>query len=315
MSPHAARLEGKGEGLSVAHLLARDGDDNLLAFSGTGSALPEDECLVAVNTFNAHDELGAVALLNCHRPVFPLAASLERDWAVREWCGQCHRKKGLVVWPGHPGQPEALACLLLGEVDAFEVGPGLDGWPLFELLLRCGVRAALAGGSGKASPARAVGEVRTYVHCPEGLTLPAWIEGLRAGKSFVTTGPLLDFSYRDGVLRAEACSLTPLTRLELIAGGEVVAATSSGQAEVAFRPEVTTWVAARCLAEGGGWAHTSPLWVDVPARPWRVRQADLDDLRGMLAQGEAYAARLPEKRGSSLRQTLREAAQAVEARG
>ncbi len=313
LSPHAARLEGRGEGLSVVHLLARAGDDNLLAFSGTGHALPDDECLVAVNTLNVHPALGTVALLDSHRPVFPLAASEEAEWSVRDWCGQCHRKRGLVVWPGGPGQGEALACLILGEVDAFEVTPAMDGWPLYERLLRCGVRAALVGGSGKESPARALGQMRTYARCPDGLGLAAWADAAREGRTFATNGPLLEFSYREGVARAEARAVAPFERLEIVAGGEVIAATSLGELEADFTPEATTWLAARCTGPGA-WAHTSPLWVDVPGRPWRVRQDDIDAVGATLAEASAYAEGMPEKGREALRGTLRQAREVLEGR-
>ena len=106
------------EGLAVVNLLAfetqlpsADGRTypaapNLTAFSGQQPALPSDDCLVVVNTLNTHPVLGAVALLNCHRIVFPLVfgvADATDDWSVCDWCDQCHRKGGLTLWSDFAG--------------------------------------------------------------------------------------------------------------------------------------------------------------------------------------------------------------------
>src|SRR5207248_1703111 len=127
-------------------------------------------CLVAVNTLNTHPVLGCVALLNSHRPVFPLRFGGDRPdhWSVADWCDQCHRKTGLVVWPDlprlRPDQPqgEALAALVLGKVDAFEVGPDLGSLSDYHRLLDAGFRPVLVGGSGKDSNAVVLGSMRTY---------------------------------------------------------------------------------------------------------------------------------------------------------
>src|SRR5579875_3537809 len=202
LSPHAARLEGAAEGLDVVNLLAhqrpprlgRQGAGpagemgftsfgafvNLLAFSGTQPTL-EGLPYVVVNTCNTHPVLGTVALLNCHRVVYPLrfgAPDGLDDWSVADWCDQCHRKKGLVVWPDFPRltaehpQGEALAALLLGKVDAFEVCPAREGSRINALnnnsladwyrLLACGQCLPLMGASGKTSNAIALGALRTY---------------------------------------------------------------------------------------------------------------------------------------------------------
>jgi hypothetical protein len=319
LSPHAALLEGRAEGLSVVHLLAREQPgkqaSNLLAFSGTQPCLPHDDCLVAVNTLNEHSVLGTVALLNSHRPVFPLRAGAPdvEEWSVRDWCGQCHRKKGLVVWPDLPRltpdapQGEALACLLLGEIDAYEVGPDakLDGPAMtwYYRLLGCGVRAALVGASGKDSASVALGAMRTYALCPDGLSLPGWVDAVRQRRTFVTNGPLLDFSVRDGKVRAEAHAVAPFERFEVVDGGEVVASTSGNELEVPFVPEQTTWVAARCVG-ATGFAHTSPVWVEVAGRPWRIKADDIAPVRELLDATHAWAERLPEKGRAALRETV-----------
>ncbi|MGH7224747.1 MAG: hypothetical protein ACRELF_16110, partial [Gemmataceae bacterium] len=217
LSPHAARLEGAAEGLDVVNLLAHERPPhldrpaalvNLLAFSGTQPTL-DGSPRVVVNTCNTHPLLGTVALLNCHRVVYPLrfgAPDGLDDWSVADWCAQCHRKKGLVAWPDlprltaeHP-QGEALAVLLLGKIDAFEIcrlgdpqSAALADW---YRLLACGQHLPLLGASGKDRNTIALGSVRTYARLEpnQEFSYGAWIEAVRAGRTFVTDGPLLALS-------------------------------------------------------------------------------------------------------------------------
>jgi hypothetical protein len=220
---------------------------------------------------------------------------------VADWCDQCHRKRGLVVWPDlprldeeHP-QGEALAALLLDKVDAFEItsfaGPESANLRDYYRLLECGCWPALVGGSGKDSNAMPLGSVRTYAHLSdETLTTDNWATAIRCRHTFVTNGPLLSlgvFGHTDpparvGVkagqaveLRAEAQSTLPFDYLELLAGGNLIASkTASGNRlsavlEAEYIATRSTWIAARCysaerLATGScNFAHTMPFWLDV----------------------------------------------------
>jgi hypothetical protein len=340
LAPHAALLEGAAEDLAVVNLLARarpPGPEgpaaypNLLAFSGTTPALPPaGGCQVVVNTLNAHPVLGSVALLNCHRVVHPLrfgGPDLADDWSVADWCDQCHRKEGLVVWAdlprltGEHPQGEALSALLLGKVDAYEVcsfpEPEPDVLADYYRLLDCGVRVALVGGSGKDSNAVALGGVRTYarVGAGEEFGYGAWVEGMRAGRTFVTTGPLLWLSV-DGEgpgavlrrergatvsLRAEARTVVPFDELDLLVNGTVVAAKETSgnrvfaQVETDWEVAGSAWVAARCwgrdaLPGGRAYAHTSPVYLDVGGAPLRPGELSVQPLLAALDRTLAWVA-------------------------
>jgi len=130
LSPAAAALEGAAEGLELVHVLATRWDTpglprlaNLLDFSGQQVALERHGCKVVVNTYQRGGAWGDLALLHCHRVVFPLVAGEPgfEHYTLADWCYQCHRKGGLVVWPDFPGlMGERLPLALLGEIDAIE---------------------------------------------------------------------------------------------------------------------------------------------------------------------------------------------------
>jgi hypothetical protein len=236
---------------------------------------------VVVNTINTHPELGTVSLLSSHRPVYPLRFGVPGldDWSVADWCDQCHRKRGLVVWPDLPRlrpdapQGEALAAQILGKIDAFEISrftsiepESLAAW---YRLLDCGYRLPLVGGSGKNSNTTALGAVRTYARIESGseFNYAAWIEAIRLGRTFVTNGPLLTLTVEgrnpgsvialpvEGAtvrIRAEVRSATPIDLLEIICNGRVIiATTASGNRQHALLELETNvaesgWLAARC---------------------------------------------------------------------
>jgi hypothetical protein len=333
LTPHAALLEAAAEDLAVVNLLARpviiesrpdpwaefstgpSGPErhpavpNILAFSGQEPALEMPGHLVVVNTYNSHPTLGALGLLSCHRVVYPLSFGWHGepdDWSLADWCDQCHRKGGLVVWADGRGlravdnylDCESLADLVLGKVDALEVEgspfPSLESVGEWYRLLSGGLHVPLVGGSRKYSNRTALGCLRTYARVAEGteFTYRSWVEAVRAGRTFVTTGPLLHFTANGqgpGAtldlpaaspvrVEAEAHSLIPFERLEVVANGAVVAAAPSVGAggEAVLETEVTLpeggWLAARCRGPErfpiqGGYAHTSPVTVRVGGRP------------------------------------------------
>lgn len=301
LPPHAARLEAAAEDLAVVNLLAcetrvpsQDGETYpsaplLTAFSGQLPALERDGTRVVVNTLNVHPVLGSVALLHAHRVVFPLrfgGPDYPDDWSVSDWCDQCHRKNGLTVWvdPFTDGRDgEALVAAILGKIDAIEFagGPRVAAFlPRLYQLWDAGFRVPLVGGSGKDSNRAPLGGVRTYAELgPD--PADTWVEAVRAGRTFATTGPLLTFTVgpagpgetaellEPGRLPvvAQAEARTPFGRLEVVADGAVVAAAEPRErdgkwlafAGLELAAKTSGWVAARVVGDGGAFAHTSAV--------------------------------------------------------
>jgi hypothetical protein len=126
------------------------------------------------------------------------------------------------------------------------------------------------------------GRPRTYVHLEGELTVDNWLEGLLAGRAFITYGPLIDLrangryipgdtvALRAGepiTLEAKVYSVTPLARAEVLRNGEVIASiTLEGlEATISFptSPESSGWYLLRVFAQDGDRAMTNPIWVEV----------------------------------------------------
>lgn len=314
MMPHAALLEGMAEDLAVVNLLALEELfgvaylSNILAFSGQQTALEAPGHLVAVNTLNRHRDLGNLGLLHSHRAVYPLVfggRGRQDDWTMADWCDQCHRKGGLVVWAHTEHEAEnfrfgePLADLLLGKVDAFEVtffeDSPFDVMPDWYRLQAAGVRVPLVGASGKERNLTALGAMRTYARLAAGeeFSYRAWIEAVRAGRTFITNGPLLEFRVNGSDpgaqldieagtpvrIEATARGIVPFERLEILANGEVIQeAASSGDPSMAriefeWTPTTSAWLAARCRGSARLPQYPAPQCVFAHASPVYVRVA------------------------------------------
>lgn len=350
LAPHAALLEAQAEDLAVMNLLIAETSlidpfhkevpalPLLDAFSGQEPVLEVPGHVIAVNSHNTHPDLGSLGLLHCHRVVYPLSfggPEGKEDWTLADWCDQCHRKNGLVVWtkPVHEtadfvfGEP--LADLILGKVDAFELdsfeGSPFDALPLWQSLQSLGYRVPLVGGSGKDSNGKLLGVMRTYAHLLWGtkFTYQNWIEALRGGRTFVSNGPLiqmdvnghgpgatvqLDHSSNEVRIRAQAKSMVPFEKLEIVFMNEVIGeALAAGSPPVAsldrqFRITESGWLAARCRGDAlvldrpGNqqvFAHTSPVHIQYEKEPRRpapiIREKLLDVLGDMLRWTEEKA--------------------------
>jgi hypothetical protein len=149
-----------------------------------------------------------------------------------------------------------------------------------------------------------VGLYRTYVRIPadEEFTYESWCRNLRAGRTFHSGGPIIDFTVdghqvgdtvslpgNGGMVEVEAHveSILPVHCLEIVQQGRVVAATEepSGARRLRLRTTLPvtghTWLAARAGGPGytnavrhhdvwqrGIMAHTSPVYLAVGGDWW-----------------------------------------------
>ena len=154
-----------------------------------------------------------------------------------------------------------------------------------------------------------VGSVRNMVRVPGGLKPERWFEELRAGRTFVTNGPMLTLRVGDAGIGDEVVSrpgetlrvrataaqspdIGPIERLELVVHGEVVATAGGdgpdGSAELdhALVVERGCWVAAGATGRRGTFAHTAPAYLPVDGSVWHTGKAEaiVGRLRSRMAE-------------------------------
>ena len=149
------------------------------------------------------------------------------------------------------------------------------------------------------------GQERNYVFVGETFSIDAWFEQLKASRTFVTNGPMLDLEVNgqpmgstvqlqpgDQIVISAQASLSPdlesLDRLELIIHGEVVAVENdvttdnSISLEYSFVVDEGIWIAARAYGTGQASAHTAPVYVVVDERGFGNSDAIPDIAERML---------------------------------
>jgi hypothetical protein len=242
-------------------------------------------------------------------------------------CDEAHRQGGIAIWCHSGKGMEAPVAAALGKLDAFNLFDPFwqdPEWDVWYALLNCGMRLPVSTGSDWFL----CSSNRVYVHtgagsevdeddhehaaalastgAPEHRThdVPAaldgpeasyrrWLDGLAAGRSFITNGPAIWLSVEGrgpgqslpaaGRSRAELAvevrwqSGQPVHRVELIRNGRVAerVAWDDGRREgrIAWRVPLAgpgEWLAARCFGQGRTsyghflWAHTSPFYLSPP---------------------------------------------------
>ena len=198
----------------------------------------------------------------------------------------------------------------LGTTDAVEWSDAARAgfYPLYAVWNN-GLRITATGGEDSISNlqrSKLVGSVRTYVHTGDaGLDMQAWFDGLRDGRAFVSSGPLVELTINDQLpggqvelpatggtldVAGRVQSVTVLDRVFLVCDGETLfeAPVNGDGREVRFRTRLQVRESGWChlRAEGATGdrfpmdvayvqAFTNPVWIQVGDRP--VRDADAAD--------------------------------------
>ncbi len=189
------------------------------------------------------------------------------------------------------------------------------GFQTYYALLNCGFRLRPTAGTASGVHPVPLGFGRVYVHLPDGFSYDAWMRGLDAGRSFVTTGPMLMIEV-DGqppgtTLRIEsaekptcrimgkAVAERPLRPIEVIVNGRVVRRldaanrrTPSGgyESPIDARIELdgSSWLTVRVFEDPPDgrirFAHGSPVHVEMPGRPLFPRREEIDYFIGRMRE-------------------------------
>jgi hypothetical protein len=279
--------------------------------------------------------LGAVFALG-HKSAFTLGAP-----PVTPIAEQARREGALLDLDKHDW-PWSIAIVPLMNVDLFElannhlwrtefgmskwnggasdfVGQAGDGWSgnerewievgcrFYYALLSCGFRLRPSAGTANGVHPVPLGFGRVYVQCPQGFSFDDWWQGLDAGRSFVTTGPMLlaevdgrppgaRVTMKGGKSRrveitGEVISDEPVKAIEIILNGEVICRLApkprlnrNDANEAKFRETIeligSSWIVVRCWESRPAgrirFAHTAPWFFDVPDAPLRPRRDEVD---------------------------------------
>jgi hypothetical protein len=132
---------------------------------------------------------------------------------------------------------------------------------------------------------------RVFVEVPQPLTIPRWLEALRAGRSFITNGPLLELQVdqcgpgdvirlaepKQLQIRGRAIGRSNFEKIEVVHNGSVVADKASCPVGGHFEAELTCplqvdesgWIALRVNSQqknelgGSVFGHTSAVYIEM----------------------------------------------------
>jgi hypothetical protein len=367
LSPMSALLEGAAEGVNIVNLLASQwgelmtnvGDFDGQTTWGSREAGGDGEHLVRVGTENRQHVLGHISLLGYRAPIIaPMTTGGPDESALgdpieillTEWAQQCKQQGGVVVLPHFPNpRAEHAASIVSGEIDAVEMTSwhdlysGIDPYSLSDWYryLNCGYLVAAVGGTDKMTATTAVGTVRTYARIAPGMpfTYEAWKEAIRRAETFVTYGPLLEFSVEGlpmgsriemsasggtvDVIWQAASATIPMSRVDLVVNGEIRESTAaspwnaSGHWQV--RVDQSAWLA---LLVRGHYpdkleiiaAHGTPVMVMVEGSPM-LAAADavtiLEQIEGAMAYLDTVGTRAEDRVYKRMRLVLESAHRAL----
>ncbi len=319
-SPRTMLLQCAGEDLGVSNFMVANSDGDGVFdrehFRGRPDPLSDGRTVLYWNEEFRSTIWGHMTLLNLKHLVEPIDTGFPhttRPYDVptnADVADLTHDEGGHANYT-HPAQnmndpylsaysAKALPMdVALGKVDSVDVmGTNHEAaLPLWYRLLNCGFRIPASAGTDcflNRIPSRLPGSDRAYVKVDGAFSYDEWIKGLKAGRTFVTNGPMLEFT-ADGHVPGEtlqvgagaglrlcgrAISQYPLDHIEVIHNGKVVAeAKAAGnrlsvEVEHVVNVDRSGWVAVRASGPlhrdqpgGSVFGHTSAIYLEVPGRP------------------------------------------------
>ena len=288
IAPKTCGLEMEAEDLNVANILTSDFTADQDQFEGKPNACSTGRRLVYVAQEFRNDQLGHMCLLDLKKLIEPVKTMQPYHFPLHlEVCDRTRAQGGYISWAHFPSWPgvegpldvamekldglEILCVLDPREFPVFmrEVVPDLaanNGLRLWYRFLNCGFRLAATAGTDKMTTFVTVGANRVFARVEGEFTYRAWVDALRAGRTFISNSPLVSFTVNGREpgttlqlarnratlqIHATAESQLPYDRLEIVANGTAIAeATPSGprhRAEIRLEHPVrgSCWVAAR----------------------------------------------------------------------
>ena len=323
-SPETMLNQSAGEALSVSNFMVANSDTDGIFdrryFRGGPDSISTDETILYWNQEFRSTIWGHMTLVNLSQLVEPIMTGFRdttNPWDLptnSDIAERTHLQNGLVNYTHvaqRPDDPYLNAYtgksipidVALGNIDSLDLNASYAGTvPLWYRLLNCGFKLTASAGTDcflNRVQSRLPGGDRVYVKLDGPLDYSSWIENLRAGRSFVTNGPMLSLAADEkeigSTIRlsgagevsilATAAAQFPLEKFEMIQNGNVIASAKlsddklSGKLSLPIRCEQSGWLAVRAsgpshpdLPTGGQYAHSSPIYVEVAGKPAASRQ-------------------------------------------
>lgn len=328
LDPQTAMLEARGEDLNVVNVLASSGGNLITSvnhFTGKPSVFSDEKNIVYIAEETRHDYLGHTVLLNLQNFVFPFGWGGPHTGThngydyptMAHQADKAHENGALVAWSHLPHPHAELPIdVALDKVDAVETmvfGNPMEKHPvrvhmgdltpealspmdLWYAILNTGFDMPALGSTDKMWNSQVSGSVRTYVKVEGDFTYQSWVNGIKHGKTFISSGPMIDFTFngkepgdnininghKNMAFDVEVDSYHPVERIEIVVNGEVVKTLTNDnkQKKLSFKGNIkvdeSAWVAARAYSSkllptqahltGKGspvMAHTSPIYINV----------------------------------------------------
>ena len=317
LSTQGSHFESQAEDLNVVNLLQSQWGSlhtNVEDFTGHPSVTRQGNNIVYTSQENRQHFMGHMILWGLKQPVMPFCSDGPSEAEIggamqttlSHWADEAHAQDGFVINPHFPfpnGEPAALVAT--GRLDAIEMIQQREimhnEWYRY---LNCGYRLPLVGGTDKMSSDVPVGMYRTYVRIPddEEFTYENWCRNVAKGRTILSGGPIIHLTV-DGYevgdtvelsspgtveVSAWAESVVPMSKLEIIQEGRVVASAESDSPtrrlslNDTIKIDGNSWLAARAGGPGyyegykyydvwerGIFSHTSPVYVSVGG-PWNM---------------------------------------------
>jgi Tol biopolymer transport system component len=323
-SPQTMLAQSAGEGLSISNFMVSNSDTDGIFdrhyFRGRPDSISTDETILYWNQEFRSTIWGHMTLINLSQLVEPIMTGFNHT--TNPWdsptnsdvAKTAHRQNALVNYTHvaqraddpylNPYTGKSIPIdVALGNIDSLDLNASYAGTvPLWYRVLNCGFRLTASAGTDcflNRIKSRVPGGDRVYVKLDGPLDYSSWIENLRAGKSFVTNGPMLTLR-ADGKeigstirlsgpgdiqIEGGGVSQFPLYQVELIQNGNVIVtgeldeSKTKANIKTSISFERSGWLAVRAIGPthpdhptGGQYAHTSPIYVDVANKPADARE-------------------------------------------
>ncbi len=255
---------------------------------------------------------GHVLFVGIRRAIEPVSTGLlSKDGKAPDFptlsmlCEEAKKAGGTTIWCHNGSGMEYPVAVAYGVLDAFNLGDGLNAdYQSYYRILNCGFKLPASSGTDW----WIYDHNRVFAKIDGAFTYAKWLAAIRAGRTFISNGPLLELEVNgkgpgDTVtdpgrlhITARALSRLPFDKIEIVQNGEVVAEQHSiggreSKLEADLAVERGGWIAARIASNAkthanfGVFAHTSPVYLRLAGTPYRLAHAAgavVDDLENSM---------------------------------